>query len=118
MPRKLVVGENYSREELLSLCEGHPDDRTWALDGKKALIVVHDLGNDFFKVIHLVARGPEANTQDKVLQQVPEHLRDAVRNILQCGDEHVATTVWCEEDVFEAATQAILAKMIRQSWLR
>lgn len=62
------------------------------------------------------------DVQDVALQLVPEHLRDAVRSILQCGDEHVAVAVWCEEDVFYVAkgkgmeisreqAQEVLAKM-------
>ena len=59
---------------------------------------------------------------DAKTEEVPEHLRDAVKRILWVGDQHVTVAIWCEEDVVGRAkekgmkitreqAQEILAKM-------
>ena len=49
----MKVGETYSGDELQELC-GAEDDRHIAVVGKKATVIVVDVGNDNYEITHIV----------------------------------------------------------------
>ena len=51
----MKVGETYTGEELLELCgAGDNDNRFYAVVGKKASVIIEDVGNDNYKIIEIV----------------------------------------------------------------
>jgi len=53
----MKVGEEYSGEELAELCGAEEDSRDIAIVGSKATVIATDIGNDNYRITHVVEGG-------------------------------------------------------------
>lgn len=53
----MKVGEEYSGEELLEICGAEEDSRDVAVVGSKAIVIATDIGNDNYRITHVVEGG-------------------------------------------------------------
>ena len=52
-PLEVELGEDYSGEELVKLCEAEEDNRYYVVVGKRGAAIVSDKGNDNYRVEHI-----------------------------------------------------------------